>query len=44
VFFTVAGASKRDAMQRLVDGADLPAARVRAEQVLWLVDHDAAPS
>ncbi len=44
VIFTVAGASKRDAMQRLVDGADLPAARVRAEQVLWLVDHDAAPS
>ena len=39
--FTVAGAAKRDAMQRIVDGEDLPAARVRADRVVWLVDHDA---
>jgi 6-phosphogluconolactonase len=43
VVFTVAGADKRDAMQAIADGADLPAARVRADRVLWLVDPDAAP-
>ncbi len=42
VVFTVSGTSKRDAFSRLVAGADLPAARVTAEQVLWLVDADAA--
>ncbi len=43
VIFTVAGASKRPALQAVADGADLPAARVRAERVVWLVDRDAAP-
>jgi len=43
VVFTVAGESKRPAMEQLAAGADLPAARVRADRVLWLVDHDAAP-
>lgn len=43
VVFTVAGKEKQPAMQQIADGADLPAARVRAERVLWLVDHDAAP-
>jgi len=43
VIFTVAGPTKRDAMRRLVDGADLPAARVRADRVLWLVDREAYP-
>jgi 6-phosphogluconolactonase len=43
VLFTVAGSSKLEAMQAIVDGADLPAARVRAERVVWLVDHEAAP-
>jgi 6-phosphogluconolactonase len=43
VLFTVAGPSKHDAMQAIADGADLPAARVRADRVLWLVDHAAAP-
>jgi 6-phosphogluconolactonase len=43
VVFTVAGESKREAMQKIVEGDDLPAARVRADRVLWLVDHDAAP-
>lgn len=39
--FTVAGAEKRDAFARLQDGADLPAARIRADEVLWLVDNEA---
>jgi 6-phosphogluconolactonase len=43
VIFTVAGAAKRPAMEQIARGANLPAARVRAERVLWLVDHDAAP-
>jgi 6-phosphogluconolactonase len=43
VVFTVSGASKREAMQAIADGADLPAARVRADRVVWLVDADAAP-
>jgi 6-phosphogluconolactonase len=44
VLFTVAGAAKKPAMQAIVDGADLPAARVRAEKVIWLVDPEAAPN
>jgi len=43
VVFTVAGESKRAALQAVVDGADLPAARVRADRVVWLVDPAAAP-
>jgi 6-phosphogluconolactonase len=43
VVFTVSGADKRDAMQRIAAGEDLPAARVEAEVVLWLVDDAAAP-
>jgi len=43
VVFTVAGEVKREAMQDIADGADLPAARVRAERVLWLVDPAATP-
>jgi 6-phosphogluconolactonase len=39
--FTVAGGEKREAVARLRAGEDLPAARVRAERVKWLVD-DAA--
>jgi len=39
--FTVAGASKRDALARIVRGVDLPAADVRADRVVWLVDTDA---
>jgi 6-phosphogluconolactonase len=42
VIFTVAGASKRDALRQVMDGADLPAARVTADQVIWLVDREAA--
>jgi 6-phosphogluconolactonase len=43
VLFTVIGAEKREAMQRIADGEDLPAARVRADRVVWLVSPDAAP-
>ncbi|HET7487344.1 MAG TPA: 6-phosphogluconolactonase [Acidimicrobiales bacterium] len=41
--FTVSGAEKQQAMQRIADGEDLPAARVRADRVVWLVDPAAAP-
>lgn len=44
VLFTVSGASKRDALKAVIDGADLPAARVTADQVVWLVDRDAMPT
>ena len=36
--FTVAGDSKREAIDQLRQGVDLPAARVSAVQVIWLVD------
>jgi 6-phosphogluconolactonase len=36
--FTVAGASKADAVAALLRGEDIPAARVHAGHVLWLVD------
>ena len=41
--FTVSGTEKQEAMQRIADGEDLPAARVRADRVVWLVDTTAAP-
>ena len=44
VIFTVAGDSKREAMQAVVDGADIPANRVTADRVVWLVDKAAAPA
>ena len=43
VIFTVAGQKKRKALEAVVGGADLPAARVAADRVVWLVDRDAAP-
>lgn len=43
VLFTVAGHAKQAAMQSVADGVDLPAARVRADRVIWLVDPAAAP-
>jgi 6-phosphogluconolactonase len=43
VVVTVSGADKRDALRRIAAGEDLPAARIRGEQVLWLVDEAAAP-
>jgi 6-phosphogluconolactonase len=38
VVVTVAGAEKRDAIERIRAGEDLPAARIRGERVLWLGD------
>jgi 6-phosphogluconolactonase len=35
---TVSGTDKAEAWRRLGEGEDLPAARIRAERVLWLVD------
>lgn len=43
VIFTVSGSSKREALKAVMDGADLPAARVAADKVVWLVDRDALP-
>jgi 6-phosphogluconolactonase len=43
VIFTVSGAAKRPAMEAVYAGEDLPAVRVQAGRVLWLVDRDAAP-
>jgi 6-phosphogluconolactonase len=42
VVFTVSGSSKRQAFAQVVAGEPLPAGRVVAEEVLWLVDAEAA--
>jgi len=42
VVLTLAGEEKRDVFQRIRAGEELPAARVRAEEVVWLVDPAAA--
>jgi len=39
--FTVEGASKRDAMRKVLHDEDVPATRVRADRVVWLCDRDA---
>jgi 6-phosphogluconolactonase len=41
VVFTVAGADKQDALRRVRAGEDVPAARVRADRIVWLVDEAA---
>lgn len=41
VVFTVSGPSKREALARVLRGEDVPAARVRANRVLWLCDAEA---
>jgi len=41
VVFTVAGAGKREAFARVRAGDDVPAARVEAERIIWLVDTEA---
>ena len=43
VLFTVSGEEKQAAMQAVYDGDDVPAARVAADNVIWLVDRSAAP-
>jgi 6-phosphogluconolactonase len=40
--FTVAGEEKRDPFSRIRGGEDLPGGRVRAQEVIWLVDPAAA--
>jgi 6-phosphogluconolactonase len=40
---TVEGATKRAAMQAVYDGEALPASRIAADNVVWLVDRAAAP-
>ncbi len=42
VVVTVAGAAKAQALTAIAEGADLPASRINAPRVTWLVDHDAA--
>ncbi len=42
VVVTVSGAEKADALGRIAGGEDLPGARIRADEVLWLVDPAAA--
>ena len=42
VVFTVAGADKRAALDSVRNGADVPAGRVRAGRIVWLVDEAAA--
>ena len=44
VVFTVTGDAKRDAIAALRRGDDIPAARVRAERIVWLVDRAASGS
>lgn len=39
--FTVEGRSKTEALRRVLQGEDLPAARVRAAEVVWLADDEA---
>ncbi|CAG1065937.1 6-phosphogluconolactonase [uncultured bacterium] len=40
--FLVSGEEKAAAMKEVFEGKDLPAARVRAKEVLWLADSEAA--
>ena len=42
VVFTVSGAGKREAFARVRRDEDVPAARVRADRIIWLVDGPAA--
>jgi len=42
VVFTVSGESKHEAWKQVTAGADIPAHRVRADEILWIVDHAAA--
>jgi len=42
VLVTVAGEDKRDALRRVHDGDDVPAARITAERVVWLADRAAS--
>ena len=39
--FTVEGAAKRDAIHKVLHRDNVPAARVRADRIVWLCDRDA---
>jgi 6-phosphogluconolactonase/glucosamine-6-phosphate isomerase/deaminase len=41
VIVTVAGSGKRDAVDRIRAGEDLPGSRIRADRVVWLGDRAA---
>jgi 6-phosphogluconolactonase len=43
VVFTISGESKQSALRSIMDGEDLPAARVQADRIVWLVDRSALP-
>jgi 6-phosphogluconolactonase len=42
VVFTVSGAAKHEAWEKVEAGADIPATRVEAAEITWIVDHAAA--
>ncbi len=42
VVFTASGSARRPAFEGVMGGTDLPAARVTAERVVWLVDEEVA--
>jgi 6-phosphogluconolactonase len=42
VVFTISGSEKRDIWTAIQAGEDLPATRVRAAEIIWIVDHEAA--
>ncbi|MDQ1511018.1 MAG: 6-phosphogluconolactonase [Actinomycetota bacterium] len=42
VVVAVSGSEKREAIARIRAGEDLPAARIRASEVVWLLDRDAS--
>ncbi len=44
VVFTVSGSAKHEALAGVLGGSDLPAARVVAPRILWLIDAEAAGS
>jgi 6-phosphogluconolactonase len=42
VLVTASGESRRSALSAVCDGEDVPAARIRADRVVWLADREAA--
>jgi 6-phosphogluconolactonase len=44
IVVTVEGEEKREAMEKVARDADVPAARIRGDRVVWLCDRAAAPT
>ena len=42
VLVTVSGEEKREALRRVIEGDDVPAAHIAGDRVVWLADHAAA--